>query len=154
LLLVLCVGKCAEDINTHLSKEPEQVKGFLVCSSDTLLRMQKELSTSKEISISKINIDHDYNINMSINQLLVKLLIQTKQLVPDSNKGYIFEYDNQFIPTDKYIQNGTIKKLMDIFPVLSPLAISRFMIVPSKWIKHGRQQILKLFTMKKYHLLL
>ena len=32
--------------------------------------------------------------------------------------------------------------------------IFRFMLVPSKWIKHGRQQILKLFTMKKYHLLL
>ncbi|MDP2887466.1 MAG: transposase [Bacteroidota bacterium] len=32
--------------------------------------------------------------------------------------------------------------------------IFRFMVVPSKWIKRGRQQILKLFSTKKYHLLL
>jgi len=47
LLLVLCGGECSEDINTHLRKELEQVKGFSVCSADTLLRMQKELSTPK-----------------------------------------------------------------------------------------------------------
>lgn len=32
--------------------------------------------------------------------------------------------------------------------------IFRFMVVPSKWITQGRQQILKLFSTKKYHLLL
>ncbi len=32
--------------------------------------------------------------------------------------------------------------------------IFRFMVVPSKWIKQGRQHVLKLFTSKKYHLLL
>ena len=32
--------------------------------------------------------------------------------------------------------------------------IFRFMVVPSKWIKQGRQYVLKLFTSKKYHLLL
>jgi hypothetical protein len=32
--------------------------------------------------------------------------------------------------------------------------IFRFMVVPSKWIKRGRQQILKLFSTRKYHLLL
>jgi len=32
--------------------------------------------------------------------------------------------------------------------------IFRFMVLPSKWIKRGRQHILKLFTAKKYHLLL
>ena len=32
--------------------------------------------------------------------------------------------------------------------------IFRFMVVPSKWIKQGRQYVLRLFTAKKYHLLL
>jgi len=32
--------------------------------------------------------------------------------------------------------------------------IYRFMVVPSKWIKRGRQDVLKLFTSKQYHLLL
>ena len=122
LLLVLCGGECAEDINTHLRKELEQVKGFSVCSADTLLRMQKELSTPKETSISKTHIEHDYNINMSLNRLLVKLLIQTKQLVPDSNKGYIFEYDNQFIPTDKYDSKRSYKKADGYFPGIASVS--------------------------------
>lgn len=32
--------------------------------------------------------------------------------------------------------------------------IFRFIVLPSKWIKRGRQDILKLYTAKKYHLLL
>ena len=32
--------------------------------------------------------------------------------------------------------------------------IFRFMIVPAKWIKQGRMKVLKLFSDKKYHLLL
>ena len=31
--------------------------------------------------------------------------------------------------------------------------IFRFMLVPSKWIKRGRQQILKLFSTREYHLI-
>jgi len=122
LLLVLCGGECAEDINTHLRKELEQVKGFSVCSADTLLRMQKELSTPKETSISKTNIEHDYNINMNLNRLLVKLLIKTKQLVPDSKEGYIFEYDNQFIPTDKYDSKRSYKKADGYFPGIASIS--------------------------------
>ncbi|MBK5203796.1 MAG: hypothetical protein JJE45_08770 [Prolixibacteraceae bacterium] len=71
MLLVLCGGECAEDINTHLRKEIEQVKGFSVCSADTLLRMQKELSTPKETSVSNTNIGHDYNIKMNVNSKIL-----------------------------------------------------------------------------------
>jgi len=35
-------------ITEHLRRELSQVKGFDVCSADTLLRMQKELATEKE----------------------------------------------------------------------------------------------------------
>jgi len=31
--------------------------------------------------------------------------------------------------------------------------IFRFIVVPAKWIRKGRQDILKLFTTKKYHLI-
>ena len=54
LLMVLCGGECAEDITEHLRLELAHVKGFEVCSADTLLRMQKELSTKKP-SNSSIN---------------------------------------------------------------------------------------------------
>ena len=32
--------------------------------------------------------------------------------------------------------------------------IFRFMVVPSKWIRQGRRDVLKLFTSKKYHLII
>lgn len=53
LLMTLCGGECAEDITEHLRTELAHVKGFEVCSADTLLRMQKELATKKETVTSK-----------------------------------------------------------------------------------------------------
>ncbi|MBK3519412.1 hypothetical protein [Carboxylicivirga marina] len=100
-LLTLCGGECAEDITENLCKELGQVKGFDVCSADILLRIQKELSTQKETYVSDTGIEHDFNVNTKMNKLIVRLLIEKKQLAP-RNKDYIFDYDNQFIPTDKY----------------------------------------------------
>jgi hypothetical protein len=86
LLMTLCGGECAEDITEHLRTELAHVKGFEVCSADTLLRMQKELATKKETTISKTGIEHDFNINMKMNKLMVKLLVLTGQLSPQ-NEG-------------------------------------------------------------------
>ena len=108
LLMMLCGGECAEDIAEHLRAELAHVKGFEVCSADTLLRMQKELATKKETTISKTDIEHDFNINMNMNKLLVRLAVQTGQL-SSKNDSYIFDYDNQFIPTDKYDSKRSYK---------------------------------------------
>ncbi len=118
--MVLCGGECAEDITVHLRRELNQVKGFNVCSADTLLRMQKELATEKETFLSKSNIEHDFNINMDMNHLLVNLLVKTKQLLTGSN-GYIFDYDNQFIPTEKYDSKRSYKKADGYFPVIASI---------------------------------
>jgi hypothetical protein len=120
LLMVLCGGECAEDITEHLRTELAHVKGFEVCSADTLLRMQKELATKKETIISKTGVEHDFNINMKMNKLLVKLLVQTGQLSP-KNEGYIFDYDNQFIPTDKYDSKRSYKQADGYFPGIASI---------------------------------
>lgn len=75
LLMTLCGGECAEDITEHLRRELCQIKNFDVCSADTLLRMQKELSTEKETIVSETNIQHDFNINIEMNRLMIKLLL-------------------------------------------------------------------------------
>ncbi len=80
LLMVLCGGGCAEDITEHLRTELAHVKGLEVCSADTLPRVQKELATKKETIVSKTGVEHDFNINMGTNKLLVKLLVLTGQL--------------------------------------------------------------------------
>lgn len=119
-LMVLCGGECAEDITEHLRDELNHVKGFKVCSADTLLRMQKELSTEKETFVSKTNIEHDFNINMDMNKLMVKLLKASKQL---SSKGdnYIFDYDNQFIATGKLDSKRSYKKADGYFPGIASI---------------------------------
>ena len=120
LLMVLCGGGCAEGITEHLRSELSQVKGFEVCSADTLLRMQKELATEKESTVSQTGISHDFNINLDMNKLMVKLLVQTGQLSP-KNKDYIFDYDNQFIPTDKYDSKRSYKHADGYFPGIASI---------------------------------
>jgi len=115
LLLSLCGGECAEDVAENLRGELEQVHGFEACSADTLLRMQKELATEKETFVSESGVEHDFNSNMKINELMVKLLVECRQLSPGA-KEYVFDYDNQFIPTEKYDSKRSYKKAEGYFP--------------------------------------
>lgn len=121
LLMVLCGGTCAEDINVHLKSELEQVQGFSACSADTLLRMQKELATEKQTIVSDTNIAHDLNINLDMNRLMVELLVETRQLSPQT-WGYVLDYDNQFIPTDKYDSKRSYKHANGYFPGIASIA--------------------------------
>jgi hypothetical protein len=84
------------------------------------LRMQKELSTPKQTYTSCTGIEHDFNVNTKLNELMVKLLIVSKQLNPKTN-DYIFDYDNQFIPTDKYDSKRSYKKADGYFPGIATI---------------------------------
>jgi len=119
-LLTLCGGECAEDITEHLRGELQQIKGFKVCSADTLLRMQKELTTTKQTYTSCSKVQHDFNINMKLNELMISLLVSCKQLTPD-DQSYTFDYDNQFIPTDKYDSKRSYKKADGYFPGIATI---------------------------------
>jgi hypothetical protein len=87
-MMGFCGGSCAEDINEHLRSELSHLKGFNVCSADTLLRMQKELATEKETFTAPSGVKHEFNINLKMNRLMVKLLVQTGQLAAKTS-GYI-----------------------------------------------------------------
>jgi hypothetical protein len=119
-LMTLCGGECAEDISEHLGQELSQVRDFDVCSPDTLLRMQKELATNKETYTSDTGISHEFNVNLSMNNLMVKLLVQSRQLNPHSNE-YILDYDNQFIPTEKYDSKRSYKRADGYFPGIASI---------------------------------
>lgn len=114
-LLILCGGECAEDITENLREELKQVQNFKPSSADTLLRMQKELSTPKETFKSLTGIEHEFNVNLGMNRLMLKLLVESKQLQSNQD-NYIFDYDNQFLPTDKYDSKRSYKKADGYFP--------------------------------------
>jgi hypothetical protein len=120
LSLRLCGGTCAEDITEHLHSELQQIPDFNVCSADTLLRMQKELATDKEVYISDSHTVHEFNINIQLNELLVELLINTGQL-DINNQGYVLDYDNQFIPTGKFDSKLSYKKVKGYFPGIASI---------------------------------
>lgn len=102
-------GDCTEDVNLHLRDNLKMIKGFRVCSADTLLRGVKELATESEKHFSKSGVEHEFNINLSMNKLLVKMLIHTNQL-DKKEDSYTVDYDNQIIPSEKYDAKKTYKK--------------------------------------------
>lgn len=101
-------GDCAEDIQEHLKGYLQQVPGLSVCSADTILRGVKELATNTEKYTSNSGITHEFNINLKLNTLILKLLLKTNQL--NKTEGYTLDYDNQVIPTEKYDSLKTYKK--------------------------------------------
>jgi len=101
-------GDCTEDINEHLRGHLKEVRGFSVCSADTILRGIKELSTPIQEYTSKSGVKHYFNINEKLNILIIKALFKTGQL--DSKTGYTLDYDNQVIATEKYDALKTYKK--------------------------------------------
>lgn len=107
-------GDCAEDINEHLRPHLKKVKGLKVCSADTLLRGIKELSTPTQTLVSSTGVAHEFNINICLNELLLKVLKHTGQV--NTQEGYTLDYDNQVIATEKYDAKRTYKQCQGYQP--------------------------------------
>ena len=120
LLSSLSGGDCAEDLTQHLRPYLSKLEDFTVPSADTVLRSQKELATEKQVYTSQSGVDHECNINMAMNRLLIRLLCDLQQLRPDKT-DYTFDYDNQFIPTDKYDARYSYKKQEGYFPGIASI---------------------------------
>ena len=118
-LIFFSGGDCAEDIEEHLAGCFQRLPGIEIPSPDTILRVQKELSTEKEIFISKQLIEHEFNVNLAMNKLLIKMLTQLNLL--KSNKEYDFDYDNQLIPTEKYDSKLSYKMKKGYFPGIATI---------------------------------
>ena len=61
-------GDSTEDIQEHLGEHLKKVRGFSVCSADTILGGIKELTTPTEEMTSSGGITHQFNINLGLNQ--------------------------------------------------------------------------------------
>lgn len=113
-------GDCAEDINEHLRPYLSDIKGIALPGADTLLRVQKQLATDKEIFTTDKGIKHEININENLNRLMIKQLVHCKQL-EQANTEYTFDYDNQFLPTDKYDAKRSYKQADGYFPGIASI---------------------------------
>lgn len=113
-MIIFAGGDCAEDIQTNLKGEFENIAKMKVCSADTILRLQKELSTEKEIIYSKNEVKNEFNKHSNLNALNMDMLLKTKQLKPRGE--YTLDYDNQFIPCEKYDAKKSYKMKLGYFP--------------------------------------
>jgi hypothetical protein len=118
-MTIFAGGDCAEDIQTNLKGELENITNMKVCSADTILRLQKDLSTEKEIHFSKNNVKNEFNKNTKLNELNISMLLKTKQLKSDGD--YTLDYDNQFIPCEKYDSKKSYKMKLGIFPGIATI---------------------------------
>lgn len=109
-----CGGDCIEDIHSHLRDDLCLIPGFRFPSPDTLLRGIKELSTENTDYSSKQQKHYKFNVNQRMNSLMIRALLQTKQL--QKGASYDFDYDNQLIPTEKYDALYSYKKCFGYFP--------------------------------------
>ena len=112
-------GYCAEDIQSNLKNELHQVEGLNVCSADAILRLQKELSLEKELHLSNANIKNEFSKHELLNTLNLDMLIQCKTL--QSSKSYDFDFDNQFIPCEKYDSKKGYKMKHGYFPSIATI---------------------------------
>lgn len=118
-MILFSGGDCAEDIQTNLKSELSNVINMKVCSADTILRLQKELSVAKETHFSKNNVENEFSNNAVLNKLNMSILLKTKQL--DKNNSYDLDFDNQFIACEKCDAKKGYKKEKGYFPGIATI---------------------------------
>lgn len=118
-MILFSGGDCAEDIQTNLKSELSNVSNMKICSADTILRLQKELSLAKEIHSSKNNITNEFSNNEVLNKLNLAILLLTKQL--KSGESYDLDFDNQFIACEKYDAKKGYKMDRGYFPGIATI---------------------------------
>ena len=108
MCVYLCGGSCIEDISTHLMKHLSLHPTLRTCSADTILRAIGELTCKNITYKSASGKSYDFNTADKMNSLLIKALLATGQL--KSGQEYDFDFDHQFIETEKYDAKPTYKK--------------------------------------------
>ena len=108
MCVYLCGGSCIEDVTTHLMKHLSLHPTLRTCSADTILRAIEELTCKNITYKSASGKSYDFNTADKMNCLLIKALLATGQL--KSGQEYNFDFDHQFIETEKYDAKPTYKK--------------------------------------------
>lgn len=114
MCVYLCGGSCIEDVTTHLMKHLSLHPTLRTCSADTILRAIEELTFKSITYKSASGKSYDFNTADKMNCLLVNALLATGQL--KSGQEYDFDFDHQFIETEKYDAKLTYKKFLGYSP--------------------------------------
>ena len=112
-----CGGTATEDVNYIRENTLSHLKNFAIPSPDTILRGDTELSTPCDYITTATGTENKININTRMNQLLIGCakyfdIFQTTSKVND----LIYDFDHQFIATEKHDATYSYKKKKGYFP--------------------------------------
>lgn len=107
-------GTCVEDSARLSGDLSEKTQGYNFCSPDTILKMLGDFASEDTAVTSKDGKEYRFNINSRLNGMLLDGLIQCGQVNPQ--KKHIFDYDNQFIATEKKDARYSYKGAFGYFP--------------------------------------
>lgn len=114
MCVYLCGGSCVEDVTNHLMKHLSLHPTLRTCSADTILRAIEELTCENIQYTSASGMSYNFNTADKMNDLLVNSLLATGQL--ETNHKYDFDFDHQFIETEKLDAKHTYKKFLGYSP--------------------------------------
>ena len=114
MTVYFCGGSCVEDVTSHLMSHLSLHPNLKTCSSDTILRAIRELSENNISYESDKGKVYDFNACDKVNDLLLDALLSCGQL--NAGQGYDFDFDHQFIETEKYDAKRTYKKFLGYSP--------------------------------------
>lgn len=92
MCVYLCGGSCVEDVTSHLSAHLSLHPTLRTCSSDTILRAIKELTSQNIRYVSEAGKAYDFNACERMNSLLVSALLTMGSL--EAGKSYDLDFDH------------------------------------------------------------
>lgn len=116
-----CGGNATEDVNYIRDNTLGYLKGIDIPSADTILRGDVELSVPCENIETLSGKANKININPRMNDFLISSAVEFNQLNP-KDKNLIYDFDHQFIATNKYDTEYSYKKKKGYFPGVATIS--------------------------------
>ena len=120
-------GEVLEDVNFFRQEAFKANPDYRFCSADTIARDLKKLAVENTgFQVVESGKTYQFNINDRLNNLLLKGLLQLGMV--DKKQPVVFDYDNQFIETEKYDATYSYKKAFGYFPGIAQINLHPFYI--------------------------
>lgn len=120
-------GEVLEDVNFFRQEAFKANPDYRFCSADTIARDLKKLAVENaEFQAVESGKTYQFSINDRLNGLLLRALLQLGMV--NKEQPVTFDYDNQFIATEKYDATYSYKKANGYFPGIAQLNLHPFYI--------------------------
>ncbi len=120
-------GEVLEDVNFFRQEAFKANPDYRFCSADTIGRDLRGLAVENAgFQAVESGKTYQFNINNRMNDLLLKGLLYLG--VVNKEQPVTFDYDNQFIATEKYDATYSYKKANGYFPGIAQINLHPFYI--------------------------